>query len=308
VIRGHPTITSFVESNSMSLDTLYSVLATLPALESITLSNHEPHARLDDECILANPESLTELLRKPSLRSVSFYAFHFTRALCQATANALMEGTVVTNLSFEKCSFSAEECDAIMAKALASNTSVASIVVLFPRSETLYNALAMALPSNSTLRDLSFLYGTDISAEHLSPVLLALGNNEGLKTLKVDVHGPTEESLCTALNDGLKMNETLESLNLNYHAPLDDENCALWITAFSFLRTNKALKSLMLTVNVDTTESCLSAFRIDIVAMLHDNASLESLSIDHENFNRNQSRGVFRTRHHASTQSIAQDS
>jgi hypothetical protein len=78
------------------------------------------HARLEDEPTLANPESLRELLRVPSLRSVCFYYFCFTRALCQAAAHALVKDTVIINLSF-----SAKECDVIMAKALvASNTSV----------------------------------------------------------------------------------------------------------------------------------------------------------------------------------------
>jgi hypothetical protein len=81
-------------------------------------------------------------------------------------------------------------------------------------------------------------------SERLSPVLLALGNNKGLKTLTFDVYGPMEESLSTAIQNGLGMNETLESLQLIYHGLLVTENCALWNRAFSFLRINIALKSL----------------------------------------------------------------
>jgi hypothetical protein len=103
------------------------------------------------------------------------------------------------------------------------------------------------------------------------------------------------------MQNGLGLNETLDGLELNRVALCDDD-AAIWCRAFSFLRTNKALKSLMLTVNFDTTESCLSAFRIDIVAMLQDNASIESISIDHEKLIEIKCRGLFRTRHHASTQ------
>jgi hypothetical protein len=82
-IHGHPTITSFVEGDDdyyfpyESLDALYSALATLPALESIDLRMTAP----DDESGLSHPESLTELLRAPSLRSVCFREFDFTRAV-----------------------------------------------------------------------------------------------------------------------------------------------------------------------------------------------------------------------------------
>jgi hypothetical protein len=46
----------------------------------------------------------------------------------------------------------------------------------------------------------------------------------------------------------------------------------------SFLRTNEALKSLEVTVAHDCA-SCLYTFRIDIVAMLQENTSLESIFI-----------------------------
>jgi hypothetical protein len=78
------------------------------------------------------------------------------------------------------------------------------------------------------------------------------------------------------MRNGLGMNETLESLELK-HVPMCDD-AALWCRAFSFLRTNKALKSL--TVDMyHSPVSCLSAFRLDIAAMLQENASLESISI-----------------------------
>jgi hypothetical protein len=74
------------------------------------------------------------------------------------------------------------------------------------------------------------------------------------------------------------MNETLDSLQLNC-IPMCDDKTDLWCRAFSFLRTNKTLNSLVLGVKCGVTETCLSAFLIDIAAMLQQNASLESLAV-----------------------------
>jgi hypothetical protein len=276
-IHGHPTITRFEGGEDFpyeTMDSLYSALATLPALKSIRLGT--PKVRQADETNLANPESLTELLRVPSLRCVWFDGFSFTRALCQATANALMKDTAITKLQFWDCSFSAEESATIMAKGFTRNTSVIYISVQFSNGRALSVALAAALPSNSTLRDLSLLCGSFSADVHLSPVFLALGKNRGLKALKVDVSEAIDGSLCTAIQDGLGINETLESLELRC-VPLCDDNADLWCRAFSFLRTNKAVKSLVVDMQNGFTESCLSAFRIDIVTMLQENTSLESL-------------------------------
>jgi hypothetical protein len=84
-----------------------------------------------------------------------------------------------------------------------------------------------------------------------------------------------DESLCTAIKDGLGMNERLESLDLK-NIFLSDDNSDLWCRAFSFLRTNKALKSLSVDV-YRAKEACVSAFYINIAAMLQENTSLERL-------------------------------
>jgi hypothetical protein len=87
-----------------------------------------------------------------------------------------------------------------------------------------------------------------------------------------------DESLSIAMKDGLELNETLENLELiNIH--LTDGNADLWCRAFSFLHTNKALKSLKVNVQQGIAKACLATFRIDIAAMLQENASLESISI-----------------------------
>jgi hypothetical protein len=273
-IHGHPTITGFEVGYGRfpyeSMSMLYSTLATLPALESVELGALEP----DEGSTLANPETLTELLRVPTLLSVKFYCFYFTRALCQATANALAEGTEITDLEFEDCRFSDEECAVMMANCLSKNTSVTSIRVdESPFDEALKCASAAALVSNSTLRLLSF----EASHTDMSPIFLALGKNSGLDQLIIKGCESMDESLCTAMECGLKMNETLRGLEL-HRIRLRDDNFALWCRALSFLRT-KALRVLRLFMEEGVTESCASAFRMHIAAMLKENAFLEIMYI-----------------------------
>jgi hypothetical protein len=50
------------------MDALYLALATLPALETMRLSNHGLETQPEAESALAHPKSLTELLRVPTLR------------------------------------------------------------------------------------------------------------------------------------------------------------------------------------------------------------------------------------------------
>jgi hypothetical protein len=286
VIRGHPTISSFEGGCRFpyeSSDVLYSALATLPALASISLSNSGHHTKLEDESALTNPESLTELLRVPSLWSVCFDKFSFTPALCRAMANALMKGTTSARqeLEFKDCSFPAEECAKIFASGLARNTSVISIVAQRNNARALFDALAAALPLNSTLEHLEWGRennndGPDL-CPHLPQLFSALRQNKGLKALEVALPCSMDESLCTAMHNGLGMNGTLESLELN-RTLLCDDTANLWRRAISFLNTNKTLKSLSIEFK-DVTKSCISGFCTDTAAMLQENTSLESLCI-----------------------------
>jgi hypothetical protein len=277
-IHGHPTITRFDGGEGFpyeSLDTLYSALATLPALESIQLSHRGLITRPEDETTLASHASLTALLRRPSLRSVSFVRFSFTTALCQATAKVFTEGTFITSLEFKSCTFPTNECAAILMNDFSRYTSAVSFGIQEPLDVALSSVLSATLPSSSTIRNLSFL---SVSAVHLLPIFLALGKNTGLESLRVDLYDSTMgESLCTAMTDGLESNKALESLQLN-NIGLSADNAVFWCRTFSFLRTNKTLKSLKVTSDPFVTESP-SAFLIDIAGMLQENASLESLTI-----------------------------
>jgi hypothetical protein len=224
-------------------------------------------------------------LRLPTLRSVCFRHFYFTRALCQATANALTEGTAITSLGISSCTYGAVGGAEILAKALRLNTSVSDIEVEPPYDDVaLFDALAAALPSNSTLRNLLIRSKYDNLSTRVPPVLSALGKNTSLKTLSLDCSGSIDESLCTAIKNGLGTNETLETLELN-RIPLCDDNSDLWRRALSFLHTDKSLKSLKITLAVNDAHSasCVFAFRLDIAAMLQENTSLESLSVQYCN-------------------------
>jgi hypothetical protein len=168
-----------------------------------------------------------------------------------------------------------------MASGLGRNTSVVSISVVGRWDVALIGALAAAIPSNSTLRELSLRRSCDNvtnNVVHLSPVFSALGQNTGLKDVSLNLCGSMDESLCTAMTDGLSLNETLESIELA-NTRICDDTAALWCRTHSFLRTNKTLKALVVDVHRDVTESCLIAFRIDTAAILQENTSLESLSI-----------------------------
>jgi hypothetical protein len=275
-IHGHPTITDFEGGDGRfpyeSMSMLYSALATLPALESVQLYAQAP----DDGYTLANPETLTELLRVPTLCSVQFSGFYFTRALSQATANALTEGTEIFNLMFKDCSFSDEECAVMMANGLSKNTSVTSLQILTRFDEALNCALAADVASNSTLRHISYRGFGDALLPNLSPLFLALGKNTALSTIGIrDCAECMDESLCTAMEYGLGMNESLRELEL-VNIVLDADNFALWCRALSFLRINKALRVLKIHME---QSSCASAFRMRIAAMLQENASLVDVTI-----------------------------
>jgi hypothetical protein len=278
-IHGQPTITRFNGGEGFpyeSLDTLYSALATLPALESIQLSHDGLITRPEDEITLASHASLTELLRRPSLRFVSFVRFSFTPALCQAIAKVFMEGTFITCLEFMACNFSTKACAAIWVDDFSRNTSVVSLSTKGPFDVALNSVLSATPLSGSTIPNVSFL---SIEAIHLPPIFFALGKNTGLESLTVELYRSMGESLCTAMTEGLERNATLKSLQLNC-IDLSNDNAVFWCRAFSFLRTNKALKYLIVTVDHFVTESCFAAFCIDIAGMLQENASLESLTIE----------------------------
>jgi hypothetical protein len=86
-----------------------------------------------------------------------------------------MEGTKITHLELENCSFSDAECAAMMANGLSRNTSAVFIRVVSPFDEAFNLALAVGLESNSTLRVHSVVDGHS----NASTILLALERIRG---------------------------------------------------------------------------------------------------------------------------------
>jgi hypothetical protein len=165
-----------------------------------------------------------------------------------------------------------------MAIGLFQSTSVKSMIVQSFDSRASFDALTAALSSNTTLQHLELSARRSDNGHDLSPVFVALGKNTWLKTLTFNSFGSMDESLCTAMKDGLEMNESLESLELHCVCPTND-NYDLWCKAFSFLHTNKVLKSLTVTLHKAGLEFCFPALHSGIAAMLQENASLENLSV-----------------------------
>jgi hypothetical protein len=276
-IRGHRTITGIHIAGSdvfsvRFFGTVVAALSTLPALGSITLCQHSDG---DDEL---DPEHLTELLRAPQLRSVTISNFDFTNlALCQATADTLRSGTAITCLDFCNCSF-VEGGDAVIVSALAENTTLTSMKfcdAFGPLvNEVRYSRMGESLLSNSTLQELSITSGPT-----LSPLFRALQVNTGLKTLKIEGPGfVMDYNLYEAMMVGLGQNSSLVKLQL-VKIGSHDMDVSLWRKGLSALRKNTALQSLEISFASEVKKSFISALRMEMVAMLEENKSLESISM-----------------------------
>jgi hypothetical protein len=148
--------------------------------------------------------------------------------------------------------------------------------------ELFSEVLAEALLSNSTLDNLTLSgSSTDVfGIPCLAPLFLALEVNNGLKKLCIEKMGFIDEELSTAMRLGLGGNSTLELLYL-MDIKSDENDTLLWREALSFLHTNTALKTLVVDCDGDVTESHATTIRMEIAAALHENESLENISMDY---------------------------
>ena len=132
-IHGHPMISEFSSDNGLTFANLgpwCSALVTLPSLERVKFGIQEPET--EDQHALLNLEPFKELLRTPALRVVQFDDFYFTNEVCYAIANALEEGSSITDMIFDdKCVFP-DGGRAIIANALKTNASVIKVTGLDP--------------------------------------------------------------------------------------------------------------------------------------------------------------------------------
>jgi hypothetical protein len=271
VIRGHAMITGFSTGNRFPfhcLDILCSALLTLPALKEISFMHDDGQGPEEAQSF----ESMVKLLQSPSLRVVEFESIIFTNTLSRAVAKALKERSEITDLRFDACSFP-EGGGAVIASALKNNTALKCLDFDRGTDEVLYEVLAAALLSNSTLQTLAFdAFGR---CSWLSPLFLALQVNSGLKELSIRGFNLLDEKLSTAMGLGLAENTTLETLNL-WGITAHNDTC-LWREALSFLRTNSALKTLDMGFNKSVTESRVTTIRMEVLAALRENESLETL-------------------------------
>jgi hypothetical protein len=262
-----------------------STLATLPSLERVRLGLQQPEIGdqfmfgLQEPETEVNPEPLTELLRIPALRSVVFDDFSFTYALCHAVADALEEGSPVTDIAFESdCSFP-DGGAAIIANALNTNASVTNVNFRSDFDDLFCNILAAVLLCNSTLWNLTLGAGTRARGRWFSSIFLSLGTNTALKSLSLNISDEFGDKLCAAIRSGLAKNSTLELLSLNGMVLSDDDGAVSAHNALSFLRTNSTLKSLEISFVESHQESHVFDFRLEAVKMMEKNPFLESLAI-----------------------------
>jgi hypothetical protein len=259
------------------LDILCSALLTLPALVSVSF-NCDGQAPEEGQSL----QSMVQLLQSPILRKVRFERVDFTQALCQAVATALnFKRSEITSLSVACCCFPMMGGSAPIARALMNNTKLKRLAFKFIGGGNLgfHEVLASVLLSNSTLQKLELLI-LDKSGrcQWLLPLFLALQMNVGLKELSLHGSFLIDEKLSTAMRLGLGNNSTLESLSLMNIKSNGNDTC-LWREAFSFLRTNTALKTLYMAFDYGVTESYVTAIRMEVAAMLLENESLETLSM-----------------------------
>jgi hypothetical protein len=281
-IHGNPMISEFSTQGGgftfANLGPWCSALATLPSLESVVFGLQEPET--EDQRALLNLEPFKELLQMPALRFVTFMGcFYFTNELCHATANALEEGSSITDITFHnQCTFP-DGGRAIIADGLKTNTSVTNVEFRGYCDEPFCDTWAAVLLCNSTLQNLALLLPEEnASGRWLSSIFLSLGMNTTLESLSVSICDDFGDELCAAIRNGLAKNSTLEELSLHYLHPSDDDGTVAARNALSFLRTNSTLKSLTVTFAPTQNKSYVSAFLFEAVKML-ENSFLESLTI-----------------------------
>lgn len=112
---------------------------------------------------------------------------------------------------------------AIIANGLKTNATVTNAHFCGDFDDPFFNALAVALLSNSTLQNL-FMFGLTYSG--LFAIFLSLGMNTALKSLSVNICDVGDE-MCAAITSGLVMNSTLEDLSLLVMTVPNDDDGAL---------------------------------------------------------------------------------
>jgi hypothetical protein len=231
---------------------------------------------------------ITKLFMSLSLRSVELKQFHFSNSACQAVALALRTGSPITYLNLAESELPYGECS--IAHALQRKSTLETLRFNFQEQcdEGFCNALASALPINTTLTDLtvhtpcylagqSLLEDTRVRVPWLQPFFVALRMNTSLKKVDVDYMSMSDELECAALRDVFAKNSVLEELTLRCDngSLLCDTDLISWRRTLPFLRDNKTLKSFKFftTIGALAANPHAATFCINTVSMLGDNSS-----------------------------------
>jgi hypothetical protein len=244
-IQGHPAIVAITAGFFFNdAATLWAALATLPNLESAVLD----HQQLFSEEVptFRSPESVTEFLRAPSLRSVEFGCTCFTSSLCQATAMALRQGSSITSLILCSCSFPEGGSEEI-ASAFEENTTLTNFEmspVPLNIDQAFYDTMAASLLFNATLQYLAISYpgASYPNSICVSSLLSALGMNKTLRKVHASGFSSVGGSVIPAMREGLEKNSTLKILELINFAHVTEPSFR--IAVVEALQPNKTVKTL----------------------------------------------------------------
>lgn len=185
---------------------------------------------------------------------MEFKRFCLTSSLCQAIAKALRQGSSITSLALDQCSFPEGGILQICERGQEEyNIDDFSNHDMFSVFSTLYpprtlRRIGCVSATNSTLQELSVEFGyRGRPSCHMSvcasSLLLALGRNKTLRKLRMSGFSSVDGSLISALHEGLGKNSTLETLEFRCAARV---STSFHVAAIEALQSNlnKTLKTL----------------------------------------------------------------
>jgi hypothetical protein len=311
-IRHNPFIKAIEQGGIIPTSSFYifvNVLASLPALEDVTLSGFALGDPLKDSAMISM--EMQVLLQSRSLRSLTFNYSSITHEIVQCLTLALNgNGSTLTCLRFNYCNL--PENGPEIVNALLANTSLNEIGTALRTStslthfhfratadtvgDTFIEEMQLVLRDNMTLTDLDLAFGEmNGDGDGMPQVITALGGNTTLKNCTFHMDAFENQALLDAMRTSLERNSTLECLTLSIETlrhedddaahdgiHVDNRGLARLRETVSFLRINASLKSLTLvceyTATRDTGPLC-----IETVFALAVNTSLEYLEIkDHQ--------------------------
>jgi hypothetical protein len=298
-IRHNPFIKAVEQSGIIPTSCYYifvNVLATLPALEGVSLSGFAHRDPLKASTMISM--NVQVLLKSRSLRSLAFDGCCITREIVEGVILALNgNGSTLTCLRFvDECKF-LDEGPGLkdIANALRTNTSLThfqfhAYPANFGVGGAFVDEMQQVLRVNTTLTDLDlcFLHGHgNGDGDSMPQIITALGDNTTLKNCKFHMDDFEDQDLSEAMRTSLERNSALECLTFGILTMPDDDDevevdnggLARLRETVSFLRINASLKSLTL-VCEDTAAHDVSYLCIDTVSALAVNTSLEYLDIE----------------------------